>query len=249
MVTPGSKRFDGKVAVVTGGAGGIGEAAAKAFAAEGAAVVVIDVQGPEQELGPGITLEIGDVIDPAVCERAIAVHGRVDVMFANAGIGQGGSVIEIEMEEWSRVIDVNLSGAFVAARAAFRAMAKQGSGGAIVFTSSPHALKTGTNGTGYAASKAGMLGLTRAMAVEGAEHGIRVNAVLPGAIDTPMVRNWVEEQEDPQAALDTFARICPLNRIGRPEEIAEAVLFLASDAASFITGTRLEVDGGLGARM
>jgi NAD(P)-dependent dehydrogenase (short-subunit alcohol dehydrogenase family) len=243
-------RFRDKVALVTGGASGIGAASARAFADEGAAVVVIDLEAPSGEaLGPGVTFVVGDVTDPSACERAIAVHGRVDVMFANAGISADASVLEIEMEEWQRVLDVNLTGAFLAARAGFRAMVSGGDGGAIVLTSSPHALRGDAGNAHYAASKAGLLAVTRAMAVEGAAEGVRVNAVLPGAIDTPMVRTYIEDQADPGAARDLFAAASPMNRLGRSDEIASAVLFLASDAASFVTGVSLAVDGGLLARM
>jgi NAD(P)-dependent dehydrogenase (short-subunit alcohol dehydrogenase family) len=121
----------------------------------------------------------------------------------------------------------------------------RGTGGAIVLTSSPHGVATAPACAPYAATKAALLGLTRALALDGAPHGVRVNAVIPGAIDTPMVRTFVDAQPDPEQALQAFARIHPLGRIGQPEDVAAAVLFLVSDAASFVTGTSLAVDGGL----
>ena len=250
-------RFEGEVAVVTGGAKGIGAATVRAFVREGARAVAVDVdeaagRALERELAPQVRFLAGDVADEAVSDEAagtaLSAFGRLDFVHANAGIGASVRAVALPLGEWQRVLDVNVTGAFLAARAGLRAMAPARSG-SIVLTSSPHALATNPATSAYAASKAGLLGLTRSLALEAAATGIRVNAVLPGAIDTPMVRSFIDASDDPPALERRFASLSPLCRLGRPEEIAEAVLFLASGAASFVTGAVLAVDGGLLARL
>ncbi len=243
-------RFADRVVVVTGAATGIGAASARAFAREGARVTILDVNAE----GESVAQEIGgrfrhvDVSDePAVrgaVEEVVADFGRIDVMHANAGIEWTKKVVDTSLEEWSRVIAVNLTGVYLACRFALAQMLRQRSG-SIVITSSPHALVTVPDAGAYAASKGGVLALTRAVALEAAPHGIRVNALLPGAIDTPMLRREAAVASDPERQLEHFAAIHPLNRLGQASEIAEAALFLASDAASFITGSALAVEGGL----
>jgi NAD(P)-dependent dehydrogenase (short-subunit alcohol dehydrogenase family) len=243
-------RFAGRVVVATGAATGIGAASARAFAREGAHVTVLDVN----DEGEAVAAEIGgsfrhvDVSDEAAMrgavEQVVADHGRLDVMHANAGIEWTKTIADTTLEEWRRVIDVNLTGVYLACRYALLHMLARGRG-AIVITSSPHALITSPDSGAYAASKGGVSALMRALALESATKGVRVNAVLPGAIDTPMVRREAEVAADPEEQMRRFGLIHPMARIGEPEEVAEAVLFLASDAASFVTGTSLAVDGGL----
>jgi NAD(P)-dependent dehydrogenase (short-subunit alcohol dehydrogenase family) len=251
-----SARFTDRVVIVTGGATGIGAATARAFAREGARVVVFDVARGEgegtvaaiEQEGGTADFREGDVTDEhavrAAVDETVATYGRLDVLHANAGIEWTKKVVDTSREEWQRVIDVNLTGIYLACRYALRRMVAQRSG-SLLLTSSPHAINTVPDAGAYAASKGGVLALTRSLALEGAPYGVRANALLPGAIDTPMLRREAQAAPDPERQLERWAAIHPLNRLGRPEEIAEAALFLASDAASFVTGTALAVDGGL----
>lgn len=251
-----TRRFEHRVVVVTGGAAGIGAAAARAFAEEGAWTYVLDRDahaGAELErsiAGNGALLRFGrgdvtsEVDVRAVIDNAVREHGRLDVMHANAGIEWTKGIADTTRDDWAHVLDVNLTGVYLAARYALIQMMQQGSG-AIVITASPHAIVTLPDAGAYAASKGGVLALARALALEGAPHGVRVNALLPGAIDTPMLRREMQASSNPERQLERFAAIHPLNRLGRSEEVAEAALFLASDAASFVTGAALAVDGGM----
>jgi len=235
---------------------GIGKASAHAFAREGAHVVVVDVNraaGEQtvasiQDAGGSARFEEVDVADEGALrtamESVIQELGRLGVVHANAGIELAKKITDTTRSEWDRVIGVNLTGVYLTCRYALLHMIAQGSG-AIVITASPHGLVTVPDAGAYAASKGGVLALTRALALEAAPHAVRVNALLPGAIDTPMLRREAESASDPQQQLKRWETIHPLNRLGRPEEVAEAALFLASDAASFITGAALAVDGGL----
>jgi NAD(P)-dependent dehydrogenase (short-subunit alcohol dehydrogenase family) len=251
-------RFDGRVGIVTGAAGGIGLAVARALVDEGANVVMVDLdeaslQAAAAELGPAAVAIGGNAADAAAVDRALdeaaARFGRLDLVHANAGFGIDKRAVDLSLEEWTRVIDVNLTGPFLLARGALRAFERDGRRGAIVFTSSPHAVATTPATAAYASSKAALLGLTRTLALEAAGHGTRVNAVLPGPTVTRMVEEFIARSPDPEAARARFERTAPLGRMASPGEIADAVLFLLSDAASFITGTSLAVDGGLLAAM
>jgi NAD(P)-dependent dehydrogenase (short-subunit alcohol dehydrogenase family) len=247
--------FEGRVAVVTGGAAGIGAAAARGFAREGATVAILDRdrEGAERlaaelgDTGAAAVAVAADVSDPTAVANAfdalVASHGRLDVLHANAGVEWMKTVEDTEPEEWAQVIGVNLTGVYTCGRAALKVMKAAGRG-AIVVTASPHATRTVPDAGAYAASKGGALALTKAMALEAAPIGVRVNAVVPGAIDTPMLRREAAVSADPEEQLRRFGAMQPVGRLGRPEEVAEAVLFLASDRAEFITGATLHVDGG-----
>jgi NAD(P)-dependent dehydrogenase (short-subunit alcohol dehydrogenase family) len=251
-----SGRFAGCGILVTGAGSGIGRAAARLFAQEGGRVVVVDQDENEaqatvtsiREAG-GEALAVGaDVSREADCrgmvERALAAYGRLHVAFNNAGIGASGFAVADEEEvTWSRLIDVNLKGIFLAMKYEIPAMVRAG-GGAIVNTASVAGL-VGERGIGaYSASKHGVVGLTRTAALDYIGQGVRINAVCPGATRPRILANWFQ---DPKVESFILSRH-PIGRIAEPEEIARAVLFLASDDASFVVGQALAVDGGLTAQ-
>jgi NAD(P)-dependent dehydrogenase (short-subunit alcohol dehydrogenase family) len=250
----GMTALENRIAIITGASSGIGRAAAKLFAREGARVVVGARRAKElgelvEEIasagGNAIALA-GDVRDEgfarALVELATARFGGVDVAFNNAGtLGAQRATTEITAAEWQDTVDTNLTSAFFAAKHQLPAMLKRG-GGSIVFTSTfvGHTLAL-PQLAAYAASKAGVIGLTQALAVEYAPRGIRVNALLPGGTDTPMGRTFASTPE----ALAFVSSLHALKRIASPEEMARSALYLASDASSFTTGTALLVDGGI----
>jgi 3-oxoacyl-[acyl-carrier protein] reductase len=246
--------FIGKVALVTGGGSGIGRATCEIFAERGGAVVVADLnEGAAKETAERIVRKSGraesvrcDVTRLADSEAAVGtarrVFGRLDVVVSCAGILRASRLEETSEEDWNEVLRVNLTGAFCVTKAAMKALREQG-GGAIVHIASRMAIRVKEEHGAYAASKAGIVQLTQMAALEGAPHGIRVNCVCPGFIDTPMVRGS-GSKEELEAQFAGWAKVCPLGRAGRPDEIARAMLFLASDEASFITGVALPVDGG-----
>jgi NAD(P)-dependent dehydrogenase (short-subunit alcohol dehydrogenase family) len=251
-----SGRFAGRGILVTGAGSGFGRAAAQLFANEGGRVVVVDQDESEAQAtvtsirqAGGEALAIGaDVSREADCRgmvgRALAAYGRLHVAFNNAGIGASGFAVADEEEvTWSRLIDVNLKGIFLAMKYEIPAMVGAG-GGAIVNTASVAGL-VGERGIGaYSASKHGVVGLTRTAALDYIGQGVRINAVCPGATRTRILASWFQDPEVESFILSRH----PIGRIAEPEEIARAVLFLASDDASFIVGQALAVDGGLTAQ-
>lgn len=249
-----------KVAIITGGASGIGLATARLFAAEGAAIVIGDVTGEASQKAAESLAKSGaqavhyhvDVRRPDEVERlvngAVDTFGGVDILVNNAGVVLTKSTTETSLEEWERVIGVNLTGAWLCARAAIPAMQRRG-GGAIINVASNAGLVGFPNLAAYCASKGGLVQLTRAMAMDGAPHHIRVNAICPGHTRTPMGDGFVAAQADPQAFVKEFINVQhPLGRMAEAREMAQAILFLASDDASFVTGSILPVDGGYTAR-
>jgi len=242
-------RLQGRVAAITGGALGIGRATARLFAAEGAAVAIGDIDAAGADLvakeirgGGGRALAVGvDVGDTgqvqAFVDRVVAKHGRLDVMFANAGIAHSAPFLEHPEAAWHRVLRVNLTGVFLSCQIAARQMATQG-GGRIIVTASINGFRGVENLVGYNVAKAGVIELTKTMAVELAKHHIAVNAIAPAQIDTRLTQSLPEE-----ARARRVARI-PMGRFGEVDEVAKAALFLASDDAAFITGHTLAVDGG-----
>jgi NAD(P)-dependent dehydrogenase (short-subunit alcohol dehydrogenase family) len=230
--------FSGKVAFVTGGASGIGAELVRQLRAAGAAVAVADIAATPRV----------DVTDPdsiaAALQSAAAEHGRLDVVFSNAGVLMAGSVEHMPIADFDRTIAVNLRGAFLTARFAIPHLRAAG-GGAIVFTASTASHVGALHEAAYDASKSGILGLVRALSVEVAVDGIRVNAVCPGWIDTPFNDPLWNEAADRAAAERGVMTTVPLRRQGRPAEVVSAMLYLASPAASYITGQNLVIDGGL----
>ena len=248
----------GKVALITGAANGIGAATARRLVRDGYRVALLDVL---EDAGQRLAEELGgdqaqffpaDVAAAEALEAAIrgsiGHFGQLDLVVNNAGQSLPMSIAETTTADWDHLHAVNLRALHVAVRAAEVALAASGLG-AVVNIASFHAYATIGNFAAYAASKAGVLGFTRSAAIELAPKGIRVNAVAPGVIHTAMTQLWLDSVADPAAAMLSMVEKQPLGRIGRPEEVAAAIAFLASEDASFITGTTLCVDGGVTARL
>ncbi len=244
-----------KVALITGGASGIGRATALLFAQEGAAVNIADIN---TELGRSVVQEIQsqgghagftlcDVTRAEDCRLAVDAtleqFGRLDILFNNAGIIRRADVVETTEAEWDRVLAVNLKSIFLMSKYAVPVMAQAG-GGVIINTSSGWGMKGGAQAVSYCASKGAVVNMTRAMAIDHGMQNIRVNCICPGDVDTPMLRHEARQLGQPEAEFLAEAAIRPLRRFGKPIEIAQAVLYLASDASSYVTGAALVVDGG-----
>ena len=250
-------RLAEKRALITGGGTGIGRATAELFAREGARVMVSGRRRAELEetvrlvekVGGVAALAQGDVSRPEDAERmvrdTVAALGGVDILVNNAGIlVRNASVTSVSIEDWERVIKIDLTGVFLVSRFALFEMINGGRGGAIVNVSSVAGLLGDPKFAPYNAAKGGVNLLTKNMALDYAGHGIRVNAVCPGRVATPMPMSRLKPGEDWDAVLAGWGKNIPLGRVGRPEDIAQSILFLASDEASWITGTTLVVDGG-----
>ena len=253
--------FAGQTVLITGATSGIGEGTARAFAAHGAKVMlngrdaarggaVVDAIA---RAGGAAALSLGDVADSAYCDRLVGEtvdrFGRLDVLFNNAGVCLHGPVDETPDDAWQRLIGINLSGSFYMARAAVRQMKAQGAGGAIVNMSSECGLIAYQRLPAYSATKGAIVMLTKCMAMDHARDGIRVNAVCPGDIDTPMTdMGWAHLEVSSAEIRERLKEHIPLGKVGQPLDIANAVMYLASDAAGFVTGTLLAIDGGTTAR-
>lgn len=245
-----------KVVVITGAASGIGLATAELFAGAGAQIAIVDIN---VEKGEAVALSMTDkgqnaaffkcdVTSSADCERTAkqieAEFGKVDVLFNNAGVIRRKTVVDHTEEEWDLVLNVSLKGAFLLSKYIIPIMAKNG-GGSIVNTGSGWGLKGGDLAASYCAAKAGVVNLTKAMAIDHGKQNIRVNCICPGDTDTPLLRDEAKQlQHEEESFLASSAVGRPLERIGTPTDIAKGVLFLASDMASWVTGTVLTVDGG-----
>jgi NAD(P)-dependent dehydrogenase (short-subunit alcohol dehydrogenase family) len=239
----------GKVVLVTGAASGIGAASARRFAAEGARVVVADLDAGgarrmAAEIGPAASAVAADIADPRAAEAAVRhaldVWGRLDVLHNNAASGAPGRIADLDPATWDRTLAVNLSGHFYVTRAALPVMLAQGSG-VIVNMASAAALRVEAGIGAYAAAKAGLVALTRQVAVEYGRRGIRANCVCPGAVATPPTLAFAAAVEGVRERMEAAS---PLGRIGEAEELASVVVFLASDEASFVNGATIVVDGG-----
>jgi NAD(P)-dependent dehydrogenase (short-subunit alcohol dehydrogenase family) len=248
-------RFADRVALVTGAGSGIGEATALRFGREGAAVAAADVSEPaaastaeriRQAGGRAVALA-ADVSREADCRRLVEETvrqlGGLDILVNNAGIGAVGTVLETDEATFERVMDVNVKGTFLLSKAVLPAMIAR-KAGIIVNTASIAGVRGIPQRAAYTASKHAIVGLTRAMALDHVKDGIRVNCVCPGTVDTPWVGRLLAQATDPQAARAALVARQPMGRLGRADEMAAAILFLASDESSFTTGTALLVDGG-----
>jgi NAD(P)-dependent dehydrogenase (short-subunit alcohol dehydrogenase family) len=256
-------RLAGKIALITGAGAGIGRATALLFAQEGAKVVAQDVKAAAAEEtvqlimkagGEGVAIG-GDVASRADAEamvkKAVETYGRLDVLFNNAGIWRGGTLLDIGEEDWDRTMDVNVKGIYLVSRYAVQQMMRQ-EGGSIINAASVAALRGSPMSAAYNASKGAVLLLTKCMALDFGRYGIRVNCTCPGVIETQMADNLLTyrslgDDDRKQALLESYEERHAVGRLGQPEDVAKVVLFLASDESSFVSGAAWPVDGGLSA--
>lgn len=248
-------RFQDKVVVITGAGAGIGAAAAKAFAREGAKVVCNSVTGSAAQVveeirkdGKEAFFSQGDISSPEDVNRILEdtkrVYGRIDVLVNNAGIVLGGTIENTNIPDFQRTWEVNVLGTFLMSQRAVAMMKEQG-GGSIVHVSSVAGIKGHVNRLAYSASKGAVNAMTKAMALELCHDNIRVNSVCPGTTLTPSLEDRIRTSEDPELARKQFCARQPIGRLGTPEEIAEAILFASSEAAGFMTGSIISIDGGM----
>jgi len=246
-------RIEGKVALITGAASGIGAACAERFAAEGATVAGVDLAAPTGPSWQRVTSRAGesvalscDVRDEASVERTVAEvvrrFGRIDIVVNAAGVAGGGAVHMLATEEWDRIVDTNLKGTFLVCKHALARMFADG-GGNVINMASIEGLEGAEGGSAYNASKGGVVLLTKNLAIDYGRKNVRVNCICPGFIETPMTAA-VFSSPGMEEYFDRFREAHQLGRVGKPEEIASAALFLASDDASFVSGHALVVDGG-----
>ena len=240
-----TRRFENKVILLTGASGGIGSALAKQFAAEGARLAVADKDS--SHINAALHLD-GDLRDKTYAdslpERVYAEMGKLDIVINNAGVITRGSVTDTSDEDWALSLDVNVEAPFRICRAAIPIMAS-GGGGAIVNIASCWGLRPGPNHALYCMTKAALASLTQAMGMDHAHQNIRINAVCPNEVNTPMLRSGFEKRGlDPDTAVTALGKTVPLGRIAEPDDISDAVLFLASDAARYMCGSLVEVNGG-----
>lgn len=250
------RRLTGKAALITGAGSGVGRATALRFAAEGARVLGLfdrDKQGVAavgeeiERLGAEPLALVGDVSSRADCvaatEAVTGAAGGLDVLVSNAGVDGSVSILDMTDDEWHRVIDINLTASFILGQLAARVMVSQGRGGSILYTASISGMGASDGDAHYGVSKAGIINLVQTMAIELVGHGIRVNCVSPGPLDTPLSRALLGSDEAMEQARASFPLV-PMGRMGLPQEIAAAFAYLASDDAGYTTGQNLVVDGG-----
>jgi len=252
----GNATLEGEIAIVTGGARGIGKAVVEVFVAHGASVVFCDLDPElghpvEQQLGERTRFVTADVSSEAdianVAETCANAFGPATVLVNNAGVNANFDATTMTVDDWDRFMGVDLKSAWLGAKYVLPHMREVGRG-SIVNVASMHALATLEGFFPYAAAKSGLVGMTRSLALDWGAHGIRVNAVAPGYIRTRLVQDSIDRNADPVAAEQSMVRNIPLRRIGDPVEIANVIRFLASDDASYITGTTIHIDGGVTAK-
>ena len=250
-------RFTGKTAIVTGARSGIGLATARRLATDGATVIMADVKdaGDEAarivESGNSARFVRTDVSQEsqvrALADEVVTSNGRVDILVNNAGIVFARTVPDTTLDEWDRLMNVNLKGVFLCSRAVIPIMQRQGCG-VIVNVSSEQGLVGASENAAYTATKGGIIQLTKSMAIDHGQDGIRINCVCPGPVKTPLFDGFIESVDDPEAEFRSAVDATILKRLGRPEEIASVIAFLASDESSYMTGSIVVVDGGLTAQ-